>query len=245
MSSEVHSGSKNVYGIPLGILMLRSRFPRVPGDAGNASTWPFPVVFRVVDGTSPGLVVRHLPESGLLNNFVACAHELAATGVAMITTNCGFLVLYQSVIQAELKVPFISSSLLQVPFIASILPPGRQVGLLTIARSSLSAEHLKAAGIEGDIPTVGMEEVGGYFAEAILGDASELDTHRASEEHVAAAGLLIKRHPSVAAIVLECTNMPPYASAITQATGLPVHDLTTLVRWQIKAMRRVRFEGWM
>ena len=44
---------------------------------------------------------------------------------------------------------------------------------------------------------------------------------------VAAAQRLIARHPEVAAIVLECTNMPPYADAVRAATGLPVHDITT------------------
>ena len=37
------------------------------------------------------------------------------------------------------------------------------------------------------------------------------------------------RCPEIAAIVLECTNMPPYADAVRAATGLPVHDITTLI----------------
>ena len=32
------------------------------------------------------------------------------------------------------------------------------------------------------------------------------------------------------AIVLECTNMPPYAAAIRQATALPVFDITSLIQ---------------
>ena len=44
------AGGKSIYGAPLGILMLEARFPRIPGDMGNGSTWPFPVLFRVVRG---------------------------------------------------------------------------------------------------------------------------------------------------------------------------------------------------
>ena len=56
MVSTVHTniarGGKAIYGAPLGILMLEARFPRIPGDMGNATTWPFPVLYRVVRGAS-------------------------------------------------------------------------------------------------------------------------------------------------------------------------------------------------
>lgn len=234
-----------MYGIPLGVLMLESRFPRVPGDVGNASTWPFPVLYRVVEGASPGRVVRSLAEGGLLTAFLEAAHELERAGSSLITTNCGFLVLCQRQIQEKVGVPFISSSLLQVPWLQSLLPLGRKVGVLTIERSSLTPAHAAAAGLPDGVPIVGMEEVGGYFVEAILGDGDELDVARARKEHVAAARLLLDRSPEVGAIVLECTNMPPYAQAIREATGLPVHDLTTLVGWAVGANRRKEFDGWM
>lgn len=245
MSSELHRGGKNVYGVPLGVLMLESRFPRIPGDVGNASTWPFPVSYRIVPGAGPGKVVRALEDSGLLDSFLDAARELDRSGVSLITTNCGFLVLYQRQIQARVSVPFLSSSLLQVPFLQSLLPAGRRVGVLTIERRSLSANHLAAAGLGADLPVVGMEEAGGYFVEAILGDGEQLDVARARREHVEAGRLLLSRHPEVGLIVLECTNMPPYASAIRDSTGLPVHDLTTFVGWAVGAGRRTVFEGWM
>ena len=39
------SGGKTVYGATLGILMLNTRFPRIPGDIGNATTWPLLVQY--------------------------------------------------------------------------------------------------------------------------------------------------------------------------------------------------------
>jgi hypothetical protein len=125
------------------------------------------------------------------------------------------------------------------------MPKGKRVGVLTVERSSLSDAHLVAAGLPTDTPIVGMEEVGGYFLEAIVGDGDELDKQRATDEHVAAAKLLIERHPDVGAIVLECTNMPPYAAAIRDAIDLPVHDITTFVNWTVNAYRRTEFTGWM
>jgi len=245
MPSDVVTGGKNVYGIPLGVLMLESTFPRIPGDVGNAATWPFPVLYRVVDGASPGRVVRSLSDGSLLSAFLEAADDVAAAGVAIVTTNCGFLALYQREIQERLRVPFVSSSLLQVPWLQCLLPSEQRVGVMTIEKRSLTSSHLAAAGIRADVPLVGMEEVGGYFAESILGDCVSLDVERARAEHVAAANLLLERCPDIGAIVLECTNMPPYARAIRDATGLPVYDLTSLVGWTIAAERRADFSGWV
>ena len=87
-------GGKAIYGAPLGILMLEARFPRIPGDMGNATTWPFPVLYRVVRGASPEKVVLQ-GARGLLPDFVEAARDLVRLGAEAITTNCGFLALMQ------------------------------------------------------------------------------------------------------------------------------------------------------
>ena len=79
--------------------MLEARFPRIPGDMGNGSTWPFPVLFRVVRGASPEKVVLN-GATGLLQDFVAAATDLVDLGAEAITTNCGFLSIFQREIAA-------------------------------------------------------------------------------------------------------------------------------------------------
>ena len=93
-ASGIARGGKSIYGAPLGILMLEARFPRIPGDMGNGSTWPFPVLFRVVRGASPEKVVLN-GATGLLQDFVAAATDLVDLGAEAITTNCGFLSIFQ------------------------------------------------------------------------------------------------------------------------------------------------------
>jgi hypothetical protein len=237
-------GGRNVYGTAVGILLLQSRFPRIPGDVGNASSWPFPVQFRVVAGATPDRVVRHLSHEDLYP-FLDAARELEATGVKLISTGCGFLVLFQDELQRELRVPVLTSSLLQVPWVAALLPPGQAVGVLTVERSSLTPAHLAAAGITRDVPVVIRGLDGSRFASQILGDEVALDVAAARAEHVAAATAMVREHPSVGAFVLECTNMPPYAADIAAATGRAVYDLTTMVGWAVAAARRSPFAGYL
>ena len=102
--STIARGGKAIYGAPLGILMLDARFPRIPGDMGNATTWPFPVLYRVVRGASPEKVVLQ-GARGLLPDFIDAAQDLVRLGAEAITTNCGFLSLFQRELAAAVGVP--------------------------------------------------------------------------------------------------------------------------------------------
>jgi Asp/Glu/hydantoin racemase len=222
-------GGVNQYGFTVGILMLDTRFPRIPGDMGNATTFPFPVRYERVSGADPDLVVRR-GAAGLLPAFVDGARRLEREGVGAITTNCGFLVKFQRELAQSVEVPVFTSSLLLVPLVHRLLPPGRRVGVMTVNAGSLTAEHLAGAGIGGDIPiaVTGMETEK-EFTRALLGNELVLDVDAAREEHVRVARRLVGEHPDVGAIVLECTNMPPYTADIQRETGLPVFDIVSLV----------------
>ena len=229
MSSGRVRGGYNQYGITVGILMLDTRFPRIPGDMGNAATFPFPVRYHRVPGAGPDLVVRR-GAAGLLPAFVEGARQLEREGVGAITTNCGFLVTFQRELAAAVRVPVFTSSLLLVPLVHRLLPPGRRVGIMTVSAATLGPDHLEGAGIGRDIPVVvaGLETEK-EFTRVLLGDELVLDVDVAREEHVRVARRLVAESPDVGAIVLECTNMPPYAADIQRETGLPVFDIVSLV----------------
>jgi len=222
-------GGFNQYGFTVGILMLDTRFPRIPGDMGNAQTFPFPVRYHRVQGADPDLVVRRGAE-GLLPAFADGARQLEREGVGAITTNCGFLVKFQRELAGAVKVPVFTSSLLLVPLVHRMLPAGRRVGVMTVNAGSLTAAHLAAAGIGPEIAlAVAGMETEKEFTRVMLGDELELDVDAAREEHVRVARRLVAEHADVGAIVLECTNMPPYAPDIQRETGRPVFDIVSLV----------------
>ena len=99
--------------------------------------------------------------------------------------------------------------------------------------------NVGGAGVALDTPVVGTNG-GGEFTRAILGDEPGLDVAAATEDVLAAGRALVATHPEVGALVLECTNMVPYAPALRRDLGLPVYSIYTFVQWfQAGLMPRV------
>jgi len=223
-------GGYNLYGYGVGILVLDTQFPRIPGDMANAATFPFPVRYHRVEGASPDLVVRQGAHV-LLPAFIEGARFLEREGVRAISTNCGFLAKFQRELTAAVSIPVFTSSLLLVPMVHRMLPPGKSVGVLTVDATSLTPADFEGAGITADTPlAVAGLETEREFTRVLLGNQLVLDVEIARREHVRVAKQLCAEHPEVGAIVLECTNMPPYRADIQAATGLPVFDIVHLVQ---------------
>ena len=222
-------GGAPIGGAAVGILMLDARFPRVLGDMGNGDTWPFPVLYEVVRGATPERVVQRRA-AGLDGAFLDAARRLVDRGAGALTTVCGFLSLFQSELAAHAGVPVASSTLIQVPALDRMLPPGRRTGVVTVSRESLSADHLTSVGAPADTPVEGVEG-GNELTRVLIGNEPWLDMAAAEADVTAAARRLTARTPEVGAIVLECANMAPYAAAVRRETGLPVYDIYSFICW--------------
>ena len=241
---EKVTGGKNIYGYPIGILMLETQFPRIPGDIGNATTWDFPVLYKIVKKATPDLVVRK-GAPGLLQPYIQAAQELEKEGVRAITTNCGFLALFQKEMASAVNIPVFTSSLMQVPLAYVMIKPSQKVGIITVHSKSLTQKHLSCVGAD-QIPhviygTEGEEE----FSRVILDDEMELDVDKSRDELVRVAKQMLLEHPEVGAVVLECTNMPPYAATIQKEINLPIFDIYTLVVMVYHAVVKKDFSGYI
>ena len=211
----------------LGVLMLDTRFPRLPGDAGHAASWAMPVRLRRVAGATPRRVVQE-DDPALLAPFIEAGLALVAEGARALTTSCGFLVRRQAALAAALPVPVWTSSLLAL---AQLPSPG----VITVDAASLGRAELLAAGAAPDTPIEGLSP-GCPLQRTLLEDLPELDAAAAERDTVAAALRLVQRHPDLRSLVLECTNLPPYALAVQRAAGLPVHHLVSYVHAQWRAL---------
>ncbi len=226
-------------GQDIGSLMLDTVFPRLVGDIGNARTLPFPVRYKVVRGALPAKIVERNDER-LLAAFIEGARELAADGVKAVTTSCGFLAIYQRELAAAVGVPVFTSSLLQVPLIEKMLDPARPIVIVTANSATLSPRHLAGAGIDpagGRHVIVGMEEKPEFYT-TFVRQKTTLDVAALTGEIEETARGIKAGFPDAGALVLECTNLPPFRRLFARITGLPIFDILSLLGTVVSANRR-------
>jgi aspartate/glutamate racemase len=231
------------YGHAIGILMLDYRGPFIPGDVGNATTYDYPVLFKLVKGLTFDRVLAGDPE--MEGPIVDAAKELEQFGCRGISSDCGFLIKYQDAVKKAVKIPVFMSSLLQIPFLSMMFDDKRPVGCITATKRNLGNRVLELAGIRSDINVVvhGMEDYE-HFKWAILEEGGELDSDKIEAETVHAARELQRQHPEMGAIVLECSLMPPYAKSVQEATGLPVFDFVTMIDYFYQGTHRKPYHGY-
>lgn len=217
----------------LGVLMLDTCFPRPEGDIGHPYAFGVPTRRCVITGAWPDKIVQSgagLRKGRVVAPILQLARRLEQEGARALTTSCGFLVLLQQELQAQVQIPVVTSSLLQLP---GLLGLHQKVGVLTISSSKLGVEHLRAAGVPKehlkDVLVQGVDAKG-EFASSILGNKPTMDLVKAGADVVAAAVKLKQREPALTDMVLECTNMPPYRAAIEAATGIKTWALVDVER---------------
>jgi hypothetical protein len=230
------------YGHAIGILLLDYRGPFIPGDVGNASTYRYPVLYKLVKGLTFDKVLSADPDAEEM--VVDAARELERSGVRGISSDCGFLVAHQAAVAKAVKPPVFMSSLLQIPYLAMMFDPERPIGCITATRSPSSNSLLDMAGVAADTNVVlrGMENYE-HFKWAILEEGGELDSDLIEREVVAEAKDMVAQHPDMSAMVLECSLLPPYAKAVQDAIGLPVFDFITMIDYFYQGSHRRTYEG--
>ena len=212
----------------VGVLMLETRFPRFAGDIGGPGSLPYPTRHRAVPSASVGRVIDDAPlPPALLERFVVAGRELAAEGVSLLVTSCGFLHAAQETLARALPVPIITSSLVLLEQVHALHGGNGPVGILTFDARRLGARHL-GAGARLRPVVQGMER-SPHFHPVIAEDRVRADRGAMERDAIAAARQLARARPG--AVVLECTNLSPYRAAIERALGgVPVFDLHDAIR---------------
>jgi hypothetical protein len=230
-----------IAGYPIGILLLEVWYPLLPGNVVNATTYPFPVRHKRIPGATQDKI--HRGDADLLDMIIAAGRELQQEGVRAIAGACGYLGNYQRQVAAALDLPVYLSSLVQVPMIAQGLKPGQRVGIMCADGPSLTPRILRACGVPEEIPIaiMGLEDQP-EFAN-ILYSRGQFDYDRLQAEVVDGARRLVARYPDIGALLLECSDMPPFAADVQRAVRLPVFDFITMIKWIHSAVAQRPYEG--
>ena len=233
--------SQSWAGETIGILVLDCFYPFIPGNVANATTFNFPVRYAVVEGATNDRLIYDR-DAALIDPFIVAAKKLEAEGVRAITGACGFMALFQKQIAAAVDIPVFASSLLQIPFIHQIT--GKRVGVISADSTKLLPDHFMGTGVSEDIPLAlgGMQNVRA-FTQAIFQPDGTLDDTAIREGVVDVAKDLQDRHPDLSALLLECSDLPPYAADVQTATGLPVFDFITMINYVHETLTRRPYHG--
>lgn len=231
-------------GEAIGILLLDTVVPFIPGDVANATTYDFPVRFSTVTGfTLERAISRDPTIYPLLRDAAA---ELVRQGVRAITGDCGYMALHQRRLAGELGVPVFLSSLLQIPFILAIIGEQRRLGVLAANGAALDDRLLAAVGVGETSRLIieGLEEQPAFHSFA-LAESGEIDVDAVRQEVVAAGIRVVERDRQVGAILLECSLMPPYGAALQEELQLPVFDYITMINYVFSAVVKKGYHGFI
>jgi Asp/Glu/hydantoin racemase len=224
----------------IGILSLDCEPFLVPGLLTCEKTFSFPRLSKVVKGATVQKATTHSED--LESAFVQAARELEQEGVAAIIGDCGFMALFQKVVQESVNIPVAMSSLLLVPLVARMSPHGKKVAILTFRADSLNESHFRACGWSSrDIPIL-VEGVEDQWAWAAI-STPERPFHRPELEQqlLEVVRSMKRKHPDLGSIVLECTVMPPFAHEIQRELHVPVYDTTLLANFLVESLCRKPF----
>ncbi len=135
------------------------------------------------------------------------------------------------------------SSLCQLPVIKAGFAQEGSIAVFCADGSSLNDALL--ANVGSDMSRLVVQNVGSLESFApIRWGYHELDNGKLTDDLCTLARGLCSEHPEVKAILLECSDLPPYASAIQKATGLPVFDFITMANWVAGAVVQKTYTGW-
>jgi len=232
-----------IAGNAIGILVLDLWYPYLPGNVANASTYNFPVQYKILRGSTIPQILSADPT--LLDLIVEGGRELEKQGARAIVGACGYFGNYQKEAAAILDVPVFLSSVLQIPIIRRGLKPNQKVGVICAVADSLTPKLLSQCGIDdlSNIVIAGAQDLPEF--QNILQCTGSFNSYEIEQQLVELVKQLVNNNPDMGAILLECSDMPPYAWAIQEAVKLPVFDFTTLINWVYNAVVRRPFAGFI
>jgi hypothetical protein len=230
---------QSIAGFPVGIIVADEEMNLLPGNVANARTFEFPVLYEILEGIGARRVMEGDPAIGEM--VVEAGERLIRRGVRAVTGACGSFANYQQLAASRLEVPVFLSVMLQVPMILAGLRDDQKVGVIAASAAALTPTVFDQCGIrdpdrlviEGAMQFDSLMQMASYI--------QDFDSQQLSDDLCGLAADMVRKNPEIAAFVLQCSDLPPFASAIQQTVPLPVYDMTSLVEWAARACQRTQY----
>lgn len=233
----------NYSGAPVGILLLDGDMVWAPGSVANASSYKYPVQFQVVKDLMP-LDILEPPNKHSVAQIVKAAQALERNGARVIVGACGYFIKFQDQVASAVDVPVSLSSLFQIPMILNHLPPHKSLGVVTAIEGQVDDKMLLSSHVNStDRITVSAINQECNFIDCGLGKTKEFIPAELEANIVETTKKMLAKYPSIGAILLECSEFPPYASAVSKATGLPVFDFISMIDYFAHSLKPRTFEN--
>lgn len=238
--------NQNIAGYSIGIVYIEDVFyPIMPGNVVNACTYPFPVRMIPVKNINCDELFACDEKVGYA--IKEACEQLEKEGVRAITGACGFFGNYQKEMSEICDVPVALSSLLQVPWVLSMLKPSQKLAILTADQKSITPRLLDNCGISDEmLDRIVIKDLAtsDNFS-CVIKNWGEWDNDLARKDVVDKAIEAVNGSDDIGAILLECSDMPPYASSIQEEVGLPVFDFITLIKWLNSSVTQKPYDGFI
>lgn len=222
----------------LGVIRLDYNYPPAAGDIDCPGSFGYDVLFRVVPGLTFAMAQAGKMTPAVDRQFRAAIQWLEKKGAVGITGDCGFMMAFQPIARDVATVPVFMSSMVQCPLISVAFDKYDKIVIMTANSRTLKPQKeclLSHCGFDVDdsrFLIVGCQDVPGFDAVA---EGGKVDVEHVTPGIVKLVKDLIKRQPTIRAILMECTELPPYSDAVRAATGLPVWDAITNADFFISA----------
>ena len=227
-------------GFAIGIIAVHLIYPKLPGNVANATTYPFPVLYREVNFEIERLFAG---DDSILEEIVDAAKELEAQGVRAIIGACGYFAHFQRRVAEAVDIPVFLSSLCQIPLIKTGLSKKKKIAVFAASGENIDDALLREVGTDKSrllVKNIG--DLESFYP--IRHGQTVLDNKKLEVELCRVTQGFLIEHPDVGAILLECSDLPPYAKALQAVSGLPVFDFNTMIDLVYHAVVQKRYYGY-
>lgn len=225
MTYNLKNNRHPVAGHTIGIIALNLDYEKAIGNVANAQSFYFPVLYEIID---IDLELLFKGDASLNDAIITAAKKLENSGVRAIIGACGFFAHYQKLLKESVNIPVFASSLLQVPLIESSLADDKKIAVFAANGDNIGQALIALGNTNTDnyvlVDVNQLKEFAPirYGKQLLNNEALELALTNLAKQTVEA-------DPNIGAILLECSDLPPYTRAIQQHTHLPVFDFLTLI----------------